>query len=290
MIASSGDSAARQLEKAAVFAERQIWRRAQSMSPSPVQAGITSSPGIREDGLSRMEALDQMQKSFERQVEAAKAQYANEVEQLRRENATLKQQLKGVSTDRESAIRNSATVQQLQAQLDELRHELTYKDVALSRAESEASRLADSESSIRLEATQDKRDRSQHSALHTFSRVLAQWGRDARFTAMVVWRTNFQEERPILIDTAKVKSLEREAAGYRTQIRQLVSDVKEAMTEVRENKRLHLEDAKRLQKNNKQLEKILSASPDSAEARLLRQEILQLKAEKQELESRIAKQ
>jgi len=258
------------------------------MSPSPVKAAASLSPGFRDEGISRMEALHQMQKSFDRQVEAAKAQYINEVEQLRRENASLKKQLRGVSTDREKTIKNSSTVQQLQAQLEELRHELTYKDVALSRAESEVSRLAHSESSIRSEASQDKLQRGQQHALKTFSRVLCQWSRDARFTAVVVWSTNFQEERPTLIDTAKVKALEREASGYRTQIRQLVSDVKEAMSEVRENKRVHAEEIKRLQKDKKQLEKVLSAAPDSAESRLLRQEILQAKAEKQELESKLA--
>jgi len=267
-----------QLEKEAVHAERQIWQRAQSMSPSPAYDTEIKSNGSPCNGsLSSVEAMDNMRKGYDKQLEAAKTAHSQETMDFRRENALLKQRLHNVNTERSAKLDHGRTAVQLQAELEGLKHSLALKEVALLRALADVESLSESESATHGKHSLEKRGREHREGVQTMAHVLSKWTRDSKLSAVILWRTSFQEQKPIAIDTAKVKALESEASGYRTQIRQLLQEVKEAMESVRESKRLHSEELSHLQADRKQLEKIISSAPDSAESAVLRREIIDSK-------------
>merc|ERR1712166_1327506 len=80
------------LEKAAATAERQIWKRAQAMSPqapgptSYFEETMNSSPagGDVQWSMSSVEALDKMQKTYEAKIEHAKVAHHKEANELRK--------------------------------------------------------------------------------------------------------------------------------------------------------------------------------------------------------------
>merc|ERR1712166_1163714 len=267
------------LEKAAATAERQIWKRAQAMSPqapgptSYFEETMNSSPagGDVQWSMSSVEALDKMQKTYEAKIEHAKVAHHKEANELRKENTFLKQRLKGVVASHNHELQSQFDVKdrelgQVQHQYDTLK-----------------SQLEETHADHRVEA----RDREQGTGLSQIGSVLAKWTRDAKFGAIFMWRTQWTQQKPAQIDRAKVKALESEAQGYRNSIKVLISDVKESMAEVKEMKTEHVEQVKALKREKTQLESILASSSDNAEAAVLRREILQLKAKKQEREAEL---
>lgn len=272
------------LEKAAANAERQIWRRAQSLSPqSPVPSGYFVGPdqataqGEVQWSMSSVEALDQMQKNYEAKLESVRAQYQKEGSELRKENSFLKQRLKGVVATHNHELRSNHQHAQLQATIQQLQSELELRNIELNRAREETARLSQAESSMRTEVTKQKRAWNQRTSLEMIGAVLVQWTTNALFGAIVVWRTSLIDQKPAQIDRAKVRALESEASSYRIQIRQLVADVKEALELARSQKREHADELKSLRRDRNQLENMLSQSSENAESITLRREILKLK-------------
>jgi len=283
------------LEKAAATAERQIWKRAQAMSPqapgptSYFEETMNSSPagGDVQWSMSSVEALDKMQKTYEAKIEHAKVAHHKEANELRKENTFLKQRLKGVVASHNHELQSNHRHAQLQTQILELQSQFDVKDRELGQVQHQydtlKSQLEETHADHRVEA----RDREQGTGLSQIGSVLAKWTRDAKFGAIFMWRTQWTQQKPAQIDRAKVKALESEAQGYRNSIKVLISDVKESMAEVKEMKTEHVEQVKALKREKTQLESILASSSDTAEAAVLRREILQLKAKKQEREAEL---
>jgi len=283
------------LEKAAATAERQIWRRAQAMSPQPpgptsyFEETMSSSPGGGDVqwSMSSVEALDKMQKTYEAKIEQGRVAHQKEAIELQKENAFLKQRLKGVVASHNHELQSNQRHAQLQTQVVELQSQFDVKDRELQNVQHQYETLKQQLEQIHTDHRVEARDREQGTGLSQIGAVLAKWTRDAKFGAVFMWRTQWTQQKPLQIDRAKLKALEAEAQGYRDQIKVLISDVKESMTEVNKMKTEHVEQVKALKSEKMQLESILASSSDNAEAAVLRSEILQLKAQKQEREAEL---
>lgn len=281
----------RQLETAALTAERQIWKRAQAMSPQAPDAnsrlGTWDKPAAGVDtsnewSMSSVEALDKMQKTYESKIEITRIAHQKETQELRKENMSLKQRLKGVVAQNNHELRSNHQLAELQTSLAQLQRQFESKEKELQSAKEDAATVKAKLKALRSAHAGEERDREQYGALSRIGAVMAEWTRDSKYGAILMWKSSWTQQKPVTIDRAKVRALEAEAQGYRRQIKALVADVKEAMAEVREQKNEHTEQVKLLKREKTQLDTILSQSPDNAEAAVLRREILQLKKKGQE--------
>jgi cell division protein FtsB len=286
------------LEKAAANAERQIWKRAQLMSPqAPLPSHYFDEAAVMSAGggdvqwsMSSVEALDQMQKTHENKIETARRAHQKEAMDLRKENAFLKQRLKGVVASHNHELRSSHQHAQLQTALLELQTQSEVKERELQNIRDQNDALTERLQNLRLDHATEACARERGSGLSQMGEVLAKWTRDAKFGAIFMWRTQWMQQKPAQIDRAKVRALEAEAQGYRSQIENLTSDVKEAMAEVNQQKIEHVDQVKALKREKTALETILSQSSDNAEVAVLRREILQLKSQKQEREAELTEE
>jgi len=278
----------RQLETAAATAERQIWKRANGRTPDPnsrVSSWDAPAAGVdtsNEWSMSSVEALDKMQKTYEAKIEIARIAHQKETIELRKENMSLKQRLKGVVAQHNHELRSNHQLAELQTSLAQLQRQFVSKEQELQDTQEEAATVKAKLKALRTNHTDEERDREQSGSLSRIGAVMAEWTRDSKYGAILMWKSAWTQQKPVTIDRAKVRALETEAQGYRRQIKTLVTDVKEAMAEVREQKNEHTEQVKLLKREKTQLDTILSQSPDNAEAAVLRREILALKKKGQE--------